>query len=95
MRAVLGLLVDTAAAQVADVLAFAQHGRGIAVVQLVLLGLPDQLAGQVQEELLHVVRLLGRGLKVHHALGLGKVLRPVSMHLPLLRQVDLVTCWGQ
>lgn len=87
------MLIDAAAAQVADGFTLAGHRGSVTVVQLVLLGLFYEFTGQVEEEFLHVVGLLGRGLQVEHALGLGKVFSPLPKNLPLLGQIYFVTCW--
>lgn len=88
-------LVNVAAAQVIDVLAFSWHRRRLIVVQRVLLGFTDQYAGQIQEEFFHIVRFFGGCLQVEHALGLSKLLGSLSVHLPLFSQVNLVSCSGQ
>lgn len=85
------MLIDAAAAQVADGFTLAGHRGSVTVVQLVLLGLFYEFTGQVEEEFLHVVGLLGRGLQVEHALGLGKVFSPLPENLPLLGQIYFVT----
>lgn len=89
------MLIDAAAAQVADGFTLAGHRGSVTVVQLVLLGLFYEFTGQVEEEFLHVVGLLGRGLQVEHALGLGKVLGPLPENLPLLGQIYFITWWTE
>lgn len=86
------MLIDTAAAQVADGFTLAGHWGSVIVVKLVLLGLFNEFTGQVEEEFLHVVGLFGRGLQVQHALGLGEVFSPLPENLPLLSQVYFITC---
>lgn len=86
------VLIDAAAAQVADGFTLAKHRGSVTVVQLVLLGLFYEFTGQVEEEFLHVVGLFGRGLQVEHALGLGEVLSPLPENLPLLGQIYFITC---
>lgn len=88
-------LVHAAATQVIDVFPFSRHGGGVVVVQRVLLGLADQFAGQIQKELLHVVRFFGGGLQVQHALCLRELLRSLPMDFSLFGQVDLIPCEQQ
>lgn len=89
------LLVDVAAVQIADGFPLAEHGSRVTVIQLVLLGLPDKFARQVQEQLLHVVGLFGRRLQIQHALGLGEVFSPLPQNLPLFHQIYFVACRNQ
>lgn len=89
------LLVYAAATQVIDVFPFSRHGSGVVVVQRVLLGLADQFAGQIQKELLHVVRFFGRGLQIKHALCLRKLLCSLPMDFSLIGQVYLIPCKQQ
>lgn len=52
-------LVSAAAAQVADGFSLSWHSVSrVIVVQCVLFGIADQLAGQIQKELLHIIGLL-------------------------------------
>ena len=52
-------LIDAAAAQVTDGFTLAGHWGSVIVIQLVLLGLSNEFAGQVEEKFLNVVRLFG------------------------------------
>lgn len=52
-------LNNTAAAQITDGFTLSRHRGSVIVVQLVLLGLPNEFTGQVEEKFLHIVRLFG------------------------------------
>lgn len=77
-------LIEAAAAQVIDGFTLSRHRGSVIVIQLVLLGLPDEFTRQIQEEFLNIVGLFGRGLQVQHALRVGKVFGPLSEDLSLL-----------
>lgn len=85
-------LIEAAAAQVTDGFTLSRHRGIVIVVQLVLLGLSDEFAGQIEEELLDIVGLFGRGLQIQHALSLSKVFSPLSENLSLLRQINFISC---
>lgn len=52
-------LIQVAAAQVTDGFTLARHWGSVIVIQLVLLGLSDEFAGQIQEQFLDIVGLFG------------------------------------
>ena len=84
-------LIEVAAAQVTDGFTLAGHWGSVIVVQLVLLGLPDEFAGQVEEKFLDIVGLFGRGLQIQHALRVSEVFGPLSENLSLLCQIYFIT----
>lgn len=88
-------LIEAAAAQVTDGFTLAGHRGSVIVIQLVLLGLSNEFAGQVEEKFLNIVGLFGRGLEIQHALSLGEVFSPLSENLSLLRQIYFITCKRQ
>lgn len=53
------LLNDAAAAQITDGFTLSRHRGSVIVVKLVLLGLPNEFTGQVEEKFLHIVGLFG------------------------------------
>lgn len=85
-------LNDAAAAQITDGFTFSRHRGSVIVIKLVLLGLPNEFTCQVEEKFLHIVGLFGWGFQVQHALRLSKVFSPLSDNLPLLCQVDFISC---
>lgn len=84
-------LIDVAAAQVTDGFTLSRHRGSVTVIQLVLLRLSNELAGQVEKKFLNVVRLFGWRLQVQHALSLGKVFSPLPEDLSLLCQIYFIT----
>lgn len=52
-------LIEVAAAQVTDGFTLTGHWGSVIVVQLVLLGLSNEFAGQIKEKFLNIVRLFG------------------------------------
>lgn len=52
-------LIDVAAGQVTDGFTLAGHWGIVIVIQLVLFGLSNEFAGQVQEKFLNIVGLFG------------------------------------
>lgn len=84
-------LIQTAAVQITDGFTLAGHWGSVIVIELVLFGLSNELARQVEEKFLDVVGLFGRRLQVQHALSLSEIFSPLPENFSLVRQVDFIT----